>query len=368
MATPIRRTDTPLVRILFDEAYGFSFFQAVRILERVYPQRKAVGRDGKPDGEVVRFRTRVSLNFPASQIHQISGDGNRERPPEMTVAFMGLTGPLGVLPAHYTELLLERTRYHDDALWDFLDLFNHRMISLFYRAWEKYRFPVAYERGEEDRFTEYLFDIVGLGTRGLRGRLSLPDQGLLLYGGLIAQRPHSASASAGILSDYFGVPGRIEQLYGQWLKLDEESLTRLGTANSELGTSTVAGDRVWDTQSKFRVKFGPLSFEKFKSFLPIGSAFRPAADLMRLLAGMEFDFDVQLILKADEVPACVLTTHAKRRPMLGWTSWLKTRRFSGDDEQVVLDPEMTKSILNQDPRVLTQTEHRDFSDAREVAV
>jgi type VI secretion system protein ImpH len=368
MATTIRRTDTPLVRTLFDEAYGFDFFQAVRILERVYPQRKAVGRNSQPDDEAVRFRTRVSLNFPASQIHQISGDGNREHPPEMTVAFMGLTGPLGVLPAHYTELLLERTRYHDNALWEFLDLFNHRMISLFYRAWEKYRFPVAYERGEEDRFTEYLFDIIGLGTSGLRGRLSLPDQGLLFYGGLIAQRPHSAIASAGILSDYFGVPGRIEQLCGQWLNLDEESLTRLGSANSELGRSTVAGNRVWDTQSKFRVKFGPLSFDKFKSFLPTGSAFWPAADLMRLLAGMEFDFDMQLILKAEEVPACVLTTSAKRRAMLGWTSWLKTSAFSKDDDQVVLNPELTKRTSNKDPRVYTQTEQRNFGDAREVAV
>lgn len=344
MATPIRRTDTPLVKILLDEAYGFDFFQAVRILERVYPQRKAVGRDSEPDREVVRFRTRVSLNFPASQIHQISGNGDLERPPEMMVAFMGLTGPLGVLPAHYTELMLDRTRYHDNSLWEFLDLFNHRMISLFYRAWEKYRFPVAYERGEEDRFTEYLFDIIGLGTRGLRGRLSLPDQGLLLYGGLIGQRPHSASASAGILSDYFGVKGRIEQFYGQWLKLDEQSLTRLGTANSELGMSTVAGSRVWDIQSKFRVRFGPLSYAEFESFLPIGSAFKPNADLIRLLAGMEFDFDVQLILKAEEVPACVLTTRAKRRPRLGWTSWLRTGEFTKDDDQVVLNPESASQV------------------------
>jgi type VI secretion system protein ImpH len=368
MATPIRRTDTPLVKILSDEAYGFDFFQAVRILERVYPLRKAVGRDSEPDNEVVRFRTRASLDFPASQIHQISGNGNLERPPEMTVAFMGLTGPLGVLPVHYTELILDRTRYHDHALWDFLDMFNHRMLSLFYRAWEKYRFPVAYERGEEDRFTEYLFDIVGLGTGGLRGRLSLPDQGLLLYSGLIAQRPHSASASAAILSDYFGVPWRIEQFYGQWLKLDEESLTRLGTANSELGMSTVAGNRVWDIQSKFRVKLGPLTFAQFKSFLPIGSAFKPAADLMRLLAGIEFDFDLQLILKAEEVPACVLTTRAKHRPSLGWTSWLKTSKFTKDDDQVVLNPELASHTSILDRGVLPQTDYGAQSDPREVAV
>src|SRR5262249_43721976 len=154
--------------------------------------------------EAVRFRGRASLAFAPSQIHQLDEAAEGETaPPQMTVAFMGMTG---VLPHHYTELLIERTRYKDTAFGDFLDLFNHRMISLFYRAWEKYRFPVAYERGEGDRFTEFLFDIVGLGTRGLRNRQSFRDEILLFYGGLFAGRPHSASAMESVLGDYFGVP------------------------------------------------------------------------------------------------------------------------------------------------------------------
>ncbi|MEN3332484.1 MAG: type secretion system protein ImpH [Blastocatellia bacterium] len=336
MATESRGAGSPLARLLFDEAYRFDFFQAVRLLERIYAERRPVGRDGEPAREVVRFRTRVSLNFPPSEIYQITADKtSKAARPEMMVAFMGLTGPLGVLPYHYTEMLIERTRYNDTALWDFLDLFNHRMISFFYRAWEKYRFPLEYERGEE-RFTQYLFSTIGMGTRGLRGRMSIADEGLLYYGGLIAQQPHSASAIEAILSDYFAVPARVEQFSGQWLKLDEESLSRLGGANSCLGISTVAGTRVWDDQSKFRLQFGPLSFQEFAALLPGGSAFKPLVDFTRFLAGMEFDFDLRLTLKAAEVPSCVLTTRAKRRPMLGWTTWLKTREFTEDDSQVVL--------------------------------
>lgn len=343
MATESGSADPPLAQVLFDEAYRFDFFQAVRLLERIHPERRPVGRaESDPAREVVRFRTRVSLSFPPSQIYQIArrdgSAGDETLPPEMTVAFMGLTGPLGLLPAHYTELLAERVRYKDTALWNFLDLFNHRIISLFYRAWEKHRFPIAYERGDRDRFTEYLFDITGMGTQGLRGdRLHLPDQALLYYGGLVAQRPHSASAIAAILSDYFNVPARVKQFAGQWLKLDEEDLSRLGTANNELGVNAIAGRRVWDDQSKFRLKFGPLTFKEFKAFLPIGSAFKPIIGLARFLAGMEFDFDLQLILKAEEVPDCKMGTRAEGgQPLLGWTTWLKTRDFAEDDSQVVL--------------------------------
>ncbi|OLE51440.1 MAG: hypothetical protein AUG51_23390 [Acidobacteria bacterium 13_1_20CM_3_53_8] len=337
MAAESRRTDPPLDQELFDEPYRFDFFQAVRLLERIDPRRLPIGHEGDALREAVRFRTRQTLSFPASEIHQLTRNGTDEKdePPEMMVAFMGATGPLGVLPHQYTELLMERARYNDTAFWSFLDIFNHRMISLFYRAWEKHHFPIAYERGVVDQFTAYLFDIVGMGTRGLRGRLSVEDQASVFYGGLIAQRPHSASAIESILSDYFGAPARLDQFAGQWLDLGD-NVTQLGSANSGLGLTTIAGARVWEDQSKFRIKFGPLKFNEFQDFVPSGSAFKPATELARLLVGLEFDFDMQLVLKAAEVPACVMRTTDGSGPRLGWTSWLKTEEFAADDDQVVL--------------------------------
>lgn len=326
-----------LEEVLFAEPYRFDFFQAVRLLERIYETRRPVGHVAEPKNEAVRFQTMIGLNFPASQIYALepeSNDPDRPAPPQMTVAFMGLTGPSGVMPHAYTELLMERLRNKDKALIDFLDLFNHRVLSLFFRAWEKYRFPIGVERGLDDRFTEFLFDIVGLGTRGLRHRFSFADEGLLSYGGLIANRPHSSSAMEGILSDYFGVNAKVEQFKGQWLKLEPESLSTLGRANHELGISTVVGSRVWDQQSKLRVRFGPLSFDQFKAFLPNGSAFKPTTEITQFFAGMEFDFDLQLVLQKAEVPFCKLST--KSKPALGWTTWLKTKPFRQDDSQVVL--------------------------------
>jgi type VI secretion system protein ImpH len=331
-------SDNPISLLLFSEPYRFDFFQAVRLLERIYPTRGPVGESGPVSQEVVRFAAHASLDFPPSEIYDLtrqqSSDPNGQ--PRMVVAFMGLTGPSGVLPTPYTELVIERIRYKDTGIRDFLDLFNHRMISLFYRAWEKYYFPVAYERARENPFTHYLFNVIGMGTEGLQGRLGLPDEALLGYGGLIAQHPHSACAVEAILGDYFGVPVTIQQFSGQWLDIDEVSLSRLGTDNSELGLNTLVGSRFWDRQSRFRVKMGPLTLPQFRAFLPNGSAFPPSAQLTRLLAGLEFDFDLQLILKGDEVPACQLSTSEGELPLLGWTTWLKSQPFRADDPQLVL--------------------------------
>jgi type VI secretion system protein ImpH len=246
-----------------------------------------------------------------------------------------MIGPSGVLPIHYTELALDRIRHRDSSMWAFLDIFTHRAASMFFRAWAKYRFPVAYERGE-DEFTSYLFDLAGLGTRGMRGRMGLEDESLLPYVGLITQRPHSATAVGGVLADYYGVPARVVQFFGQWLPLTKSDITYLGRKNSTLAKTALIGSRMWDQQSKYRVRLGPLVFAKFQAFLPSGTAHKSLRSILKFMTGLEYDFDVQLCLQAKQVPSLVLTTRALRKPMLGWTTWLKTKPFRQDDEQVVL--------------------------------
>lgn len=328
----------PLNQELLDEPFQFEFFQAVRMLEKVYPERRAVGREASIVPEVVRFRSRLALDFPASEVHELKSNFDEYTDTEqleMFVNFMGMIGVSGVMPTNYTELAMERRRYQDTSMWAFMDIFTHRAVSLFFRAWEKYRFPVGYERGKDD-FTEFLFDFVGLGTPGMRGRMALADESLLPYSGLVAQKPHSAVALANILSDYFRIQAKIEQFFGQWLELDAESVTTLGQANSSLGTSAIIGTRIWEQQSKFRVRLGAMTFKQFQDFLPVGAAHKSLKSIVRFMVGLEFDFDVQLVLLAKQVPGTVLTTRAVRRPMLGWTSFLKTKPFKADDEQVIM--------------------------------
>ncbi len=338
MAPTSGRAEPPLAKVFFEEPYSFGFFQAVRLMERFHPERRPVGYFHSPGEEAVRFRSWLSLNFPPSEVMDIRRSIEEEglSVPEMVVAFMGLTGQQGVLPAPYTELIMERVRQKDRALWEFLDGFHHRLVSLFYRAWEKYRFAIGYERDRQDPFTGYLFQLIGLGSPSLRLRQSVADSTLLYYSGWITQHPRSASCLENILRSHFGVPVAVEQFVGQWLSIDRESQTSLGLANCGLGTDAILGSRLWDQQAKFRLRFGPLTLAQLSSFLPNGSAHQPAVDLVRFLAGMEFDFDFQLLLKKEEVPSCQLGSSARNPAFLGWTTWLKTETTAEDDPQLIL--------------------------------
>jgi type VI secretion system protein ImpH len=321
---------------LFQEPYCFDFFRVIRVLEKLYPERELVGTDAPPAREVARFSARATLTFPASQIQELKESEDDSSPPLMTVNFMGLTGPLGVLPEVYTEFLIQRLYLKDRTLRDFFDLFNHRAISLFYRAWEKHHFTVGFDRGQDDRFSQYVFDLIGMGTNGLRGRLAFEDLGLLHYSGLFNQHPRSASGLEGIVRDYFEVPAGIEQYVGRRVRLDPEIYNRLGICNTELGVNLILGESVWDRQSQFRVEVGPLSLPRFRSFLPVGRDFLPLNQISRLYSGQECDFDVLLKLKAGEVPECRLLSEGDDGAYLGWSSWLKMRDFTADTQDTVL--------------------------------
>ncbi len=344
MAASHRRTDPSLEETLFDRGYEFEFFQAVRLLARMFPQRKPVGSTAKPHEECARFAARLSMAFPASAVHDIERIPDSDDPALLTVAFLGLTGTQGILPMCYTEWMIARHAAKDDTLAAFFDLFNHRLLSLFYRAWEKHRPPVLYELSAArdqwpDPFSHSLFDLIGMGTAGLRGRMRVEDESLLLYAGLIAQRPHSASALRGILRDYFSVPVEIDQCIGDWYELEPADRCHLSDdlERNQLGEGSFLGDEVWNQQGRFRVRVGPLGLDRFLEFLPDGRAMAKLVELTRYLVGQATAFDVQVFLRAGEVPYCRLDDEDPDAPRLGWIGWLKTSEFVTDADDAVFE-------------------------------
>jgi len=322
------------------EPWTFEFFQAVRLLEKMFPQRSPVGKFTHPATEVARFGAHASLAFPASQIQEMDEPADGQM--KLVVNFMGMTGPQGVLPNPYTTLIIERLRASDRTLRDFLDIFNHRMISLFYRAWRKYRFDVMPEPDEGNRFSPELLSLIGLGTDGLQDRQAVPDDTLIYYSGLLAQKPRSAQALRQILADYFDVPVEIEQFAGGWYKLDEDTQCHLidsAKDSEQLGFGAVVGDAVWNQQSKVRIVLGPLALERYLDFLPTGKCWEPLRAWTRFFSNDELDFEVKLILDREKVPACELGAEQAAGPQLGWVSWMKSVPFDRhpDDTLLALD-------------------------------
>ena len=342
MASALREQDPPLALAeirdrLFAEPQSFDFFQAVRLLEILQTQRAPVGDFAHPRNEAVRFRVPASLIFPASAIQQL--ELNKAGDPEMTVNFMGLIGPLGLLPSHYTELAMERAWNRDKTLADFLNIFQHRAISLFFRAWEKCHFTVGYERDKTDPVTQRLLDFVGLGLPSLQQRQSVRDESIIFYGGLLALAPRSAAVLESILSDYFSVPVQVDQFIGLWrpLTLTDQCCLDAGSMEStELGWGAVAGDEIWDRSSRARVRIGPLTADVYREFLPEGPRYEPLRALTRFYAGNNTEFEVELILRREEVPRCELTDDSGPA-QLGWFTWMKSSdSFDRDPHDTIL--------------------------------
>jgi type VI secretion system protein ImpH len=358
MAAADGRESVGLSERLAHEPYRFDFFQVVRLLEMAAreaaaadPRRPSapVGQDGGPESEHVRFRAQPTLGFPAAPVSQIRApatapdNGRPPGAPEAVVSFYGMTGPLGALPQHYTALLLRRVRAKDFSLRDFLDLFNHRALSLFFRAWEKYRLPWSFERarhdGTTDAVSQSLYCLTGFGTGGLRGRQRVPDEAILFYAGHLAHYPRSAAALEALLADYFELSVEIQQAQGQWLTLDDADCSCLpgpgepeGGANA-LGVSVFLGERVWDVQSKFRVRIGPLRYAQFCGFLPDGDGLRALGQLTRTFVGPDLDFEVIPLLLPTDAPPCVLAGDGPDAPRLGWNTWI----HDGDYVSVIAD-------------------------------
>ncbi len=337
MDTKKRQPGTPLKDRLFEEHYNFSFFKAVSLLESFFPVKRPLGQTLEPDQEAVRFSVKPGLAFPGSDISKLE-KGQDDGSVNMEVTFMGLIGPAGVLPHWYTEMVVERIWQKDHSLAGFLNIFHHRLISLFYLAWKKYRFEASYLPDARDRLSHCLLSMAGLGTPGLIERIGLPAESLAFYSGLLARSIPSALAIESAVEYFAGTDVNIDQFIERMLPISPEDQTRLGAANSQLGADAVCGSFIRECGTKFRVKLGPVSYEEFLRFLPTGDLLHPIFSLVRCMVGIEYEFDITVFLNRDEVPPCVLGEETTTAPRLGWSTWVKSPAVThGEDPSITFE-------------------------------
>lgn len=366
-----RRKSTSVIQQLAEYPHKYCFFQAVRLLERSSAFKNIGGLSKMPVAgftppktEAIRFYTNQSLSFPSSEISAITRKENKSSPKQwgMTVNFMGLSGVSGVLPLHYTELILRRLKSKDESMREFFDLFNHRTISLFYKAANKYRFPVDYERNKltapdsknkQDQTTNALLSLMGLGTNNLTDRLHTNDESLIYYSGLFTQRVKTASGLKRILQNHFAIPVDIKEFIGQWQVLIDDVRTRLPGQecpqgqNNSLGKSVMLGRKGWFAQGKISIILGPLDRSQLYKFSPGTSALKALDEIVRLYVGFEINYDFIIRIKRSDLPNRIKLTN-KKPPIIGWNTWLSSNpnQHYGKNETVDISVSASRLLDN----------------------
>lgn len=336
MVTEIRGTAPGLIDQARAEPYRFGFFQLVRLLRLHYSREGRMDPETRPHDDPLRFKTLLSLSFPASEVSDLHFESVEQRSARgepltsVEVTFMGLVGPSGVLPRPYTEMLMDRhIQYRDDGAHAFMDMFSHRMTALFYEAWQKYRFHIEYERRGSAEVETYLLNLLGFGPSQVRRLHEQPETSVRrelfgFFSGMLSQRPRNRLNLESMLNFFFRVPCRVNPFCGQWLDVPDTQRSQLGGVHAQLGQSAMLGRRVWDYQSCVKIQLGPLNLAQYRRFLPGEPDHQQLRSLVRFYLGVECDVAFELILAADQIPAPRLGTQTGN-VQLGWLGWLKNK-------------------------------------------
>ncbi|MDH5673554.1 MAG: type VI secretion system baseplate subunit TssG [Myxococcales bacterium] len=319
------------------------FLPALRRIECVYRNKPLLGRGGRPSEEPVRLGQAPSLAFAPSSLSRYS-PANAVRPARLEVSFFGVFGPNGPLPLHLTEHAHQRLLNHgDETFARFADIFHHRLLTAFYRAWADARPTISRDRPQVDRFAMLLSALVGIGMPSLRGRDSIPDDFKLYFAGRFSALSGNAEGLRGSIADLFAMPTQIEQFVGEWLNVPEQDCWRLGAPKKRgarrmglLGHTTLVGRRVWERQHKFRVVLGPLRRDQFDTMLPSGRNLSRLSTLIRNYSGDQLRWDLRLVLKQEAVKPVTLG----RSGRLGRTSFLVRDLNPRRWDDVLVDPEL----------------------------
>jgi len=320
----------------------FHIFQALRLIEAEYADRPRLGESRRPREDAVRLGQDAELAFPTSTLARFDPpeDG---RPGRLDSRFFGLFGPNGPLPLHLTEYARDQIRNkHDPTLIAFANIFTHRMLSLFYRAWASGQPAPSFDRPANDPFQRKVAALAGYAGCELDVRDAMPDLAKRHFTGRLGLGTKNTEGLLAILSAFFRVPVKLESFVGCWLFLEPGDRWRLGS-RVRLGRNASLGGRVWSRSSKFRLRFGPLSLEEFLRMLPGGTSLARLEAIVRNYVGDALDWDLNLVLKRDEVPVAAVGRDA----VLGHTCWIGRRDSRTDADDLFLSP---KGSANAAPR------------------
>ena len=306
---------------LLRDGPSYGFFQAVWLLEQLFPDAPSPGETADLASERIRFRPYHGMTFPVSDIRAIQWtDEETLRRVLVSVNFLGLYGVNAPLPVYLYDNIARKPQ-ETEPLQHFLDIFNHRIYAFFYRTWKKYR-PARYQEARKENPHARIFQsLAGLSTPGFFRPAAVSPGRLTAFAGFLQSRVRNAAGLRSLLSSVFeDLPVRVIENIERWVVLP--SRQRLGGSASSggfrPGDGAIVGGRVRDISGKFRLALGPLSFSQYEPFVPGAERATLLQYLVRLYAPDFLDYDVALLLRTDEVPPVRLGSTQR----LGRDMWL----------------------------------------------
>lgn len=317
---------------LVESPEAHHIFFALRIIEAQFSDAPELGRSRRPREDSVRLGQEARMAFPPSTIRSFTPPV-ANGPAQLINRFFGFFGPNGPMPAHLTEYARERQiNNRDPSFVAFANMLTHRLMSLLYRAWVTGQPAVDFDRGNNSEFEGHIAALAGLHGENLQKRDAMPDLSKRHFTGQLAQGAKNAEGLVAILSSFFHTTFHLQEFVGSWLELEPEDRWQLG-APGGLGQDTSIGTQVWSRAAKFRLIVGPVSLEEYRRLLPGSPAIKKLVAIVRNYAGDVLDWDVNIILNKDQVPAMILGQEAR----LGFTTWIGEREGKQDASDLYLE-------------------------------
>lgn len=322
MEAAARKSNLSVRQSLSQKTFQFDFHQAVEIIQQMSPDTVPLGEGNDPSREAVQIKARVSLSPASAEIHSFTLPSSKNPQPILWVNFMSIAG--GPLPTPYTELLLERVRYHDTAFRDYLDIFNHRLVSIWHRLKKKTFISYSQKDPTTTQVGKCLLSLCGFGNQALRNTIRVNDRSILAYHDLLWRRPRSVHGLSRVLSTHFRLPITVHQYQGAWDRAPDSDITKIGAQKGQmnrLGHETILGDKLWNQAAGIRIDIGPMTWQKLSDLIPVQGKknhHEELKDLTLLYAGLDQRITFRFKIHSFNVKPLRLN----RQFSLGYNSWL----------------------------------------------
>ena len=319
-----------LISRLHTMPWKFGFTTLMRRFAAAHADQPRIGMASRPQQEVFRLGQAAALTFAPRELAEVlaagrmagssGGGGNNPALPMVRLFGLGLLGPNGPLPLHYTELVRERSEnFNDRTLADFLDIFHHRYLTHMYRAWAQAQAAAGLDRAADETFSRYVAQLTGHDPLEIQDSV-LPAHARLAASTHLSREARNPDGLAQTVARFFKVPVQLREFVMHWIRIDDVDQTHLGLprASSMLGIGAIAGEVVADRQNKFRLELGPLGLDQYLRFTPHGKDLPLLVEWVRAFIGFEFVWEVELRVRNANAPPARLGGEGK----LGWSTWL----------------------------------------------